>query len=225
MRKCEAIMMTHWYGSEGWKQSCGSWTHTFIIKEKKNSINFKKDVCPVAALASEVHKSQKWTVSLKFSLRVKVISAGISTRFCYWCWGGWGTNPGLRQPQQTISHRPQIEEGEESAPLPPPQAWDLLEMPRHLSKSVSALSLAGAAEPHASSSFFFLFFLLRSTCQQLYHYPKKENVFGSVGGPRLWKRTSHNDSRFIKATSVSACCASICLFHSGFFFFLQSFLN
>lgn len=77
----------------------------------------------------------------------------------------------------------------------------------------------------ATCFFFFSFFLERSTCQQLYHYPKKENVFGSVGGPRLWKRTSHNDSRFIKATSVSACCASICLFHSGFFFSSNLFLN
>lgn len=127
------MMLTHWWGSEGFKNAPAVLN---LQEKKKNCI-----------------KVVKFWKRCSSSRCLVVPSV---------------PDEGLCQPQQTVSHRPQTEEGEESAARPPPQAWNLQEMTCHLSKSVSARCLAGAAEPHA----FFPF--KRSTCQQLYHYQKKK---------------------------------------------------
>lgn len=112
--------------------------------------------------------------------------------------------------------------GEEStAAQPPPQAWNVLE------SEWSPVKISVCTESHRTTCF------LQSTRQQLYHYPKNENVLANVGGARLWKKERVIMTGVLEKLHLHllADCAllyspntsSICLFRWGVFF-LPSFL-
>lgn len=205
-------MMTRWYGSVGLKHSLWSWTP---LHNKRKQIvltgTYIKGRLSSHCLGKESAQTPKWTVSVKLSLRLRLISVGdfntVLLLMCV-CVCGSKSRPSLANPLPSATDGRRRRDCSVAATAGLGSAGN----------DSSPVRVSVCTKSRRGHMFFFSFFFFQlSTCQKLYHYPKKENVFGSVGGPRLCTRTSCNDRRFIKAASVSACCASICLFHSGFF--------